>query len=54
MWVVTEPLIALLAIFGGLLAVYGIARMVFLAYFTTKQDFIRRYYHGTQSPEDGQ
>lgn len=36
----------LLLILLAPLAVYGLARLVFTAYFRTKADYLRRFFHG--------
>lgn len=34
-------------------AVYGISRIVFAAYFRAKADYLRRYFHGNDQEKDG-
>lgn len=33
-------------------AVYGLARLIFAAYFITKANFLRRFFHGTDQTKN--
>lgn len=40
------------AIVLGPVAVYGLARLIFAAYFRTKADYLRRFFHATDQAEN--